>query len=84
MTFATVWACFLPSVKHGNYIYVEDTGITNNTNIFSKSVIHDPIVPKYSAENLHLKNVSIRLILFCHFSCHIQTIIRRDILETNI
>lgn len=54
MTFATLWSCFLPSVKQSKHIYAE-SGSLAKTEDFSKSIIHDPNIPKYSTENVERK-----------------------------
>lgn len=54
MTFATLWSCLLPSVKQSKHIYAE-SGTLAKTEDFSKSIIHNPSIPKYSAENVERK-----------------------------
>jgi len=60
VTFATVWACFLPAVSHSLYFHVDD----EKTDVFSKAVIHNPNTPKYSTEKVEPQNVSLILVLF--------------------
>jgi hypothetical protein len=46
MTFATVWACFLPSVGNSKtFVHVED----DRSDGFSNSAIQDTGIPKYSS-----------------------------------
>ncbi|XP_025192959.1 folate transporter 1-like isoform X2 [Melanaphis sacchari] len=45
MTFATVWACFLPSVGNGKTIKVDDV----RGDGFSNATIRNPSIPKYSS-----------------------------------
>uniref|UniRef100_A0A2H8TUS6 Folate transporter 1 n=1 Tax=Melanaphis sacchari TaxID=742174 RepID=A0A2H8TUS6_9HEMI len=57
MTFATVWACFLPSVGNGKTIQVDDV----RGDGFSNATIRNPSIPKYSStEKADTPNVSTR------------------------
>jgi len=59
MTFATTWACFLPSVgKSKTVIHIGDVGDEG----FLNSAIRDPGIPKYSStEKANKPNVSTRV-----------------------
>lgn len=57
MTFACVWMFFLPSVKRGkNSLAVED--VVMKPEVFSKEVIRDPSILKYSTEKVDQKKVN--------------------------
>lgn len=66
MTFATTWACFLPSVgKSKTVIHIGDVGDEG----FLNSAIRDPGIPKYSStEKANKPNIAPSAILFNHFS----------------
>lgn len=66
MVFATVWALFLPNVRYSKYFHAEEQVVVTvvaddpRPEAFSKKAIHDPNIPKYTAEkDDRLQNVSI-------------------------
>lgn len=68
MIFATVWALFLPNVRYSKYFHAEEQVVVTagaatdepRPEAFSKKAIHDPDIPKYTAEkDDRLQNVSV-------------------------
>lgn len=60
VAFATMWVCLLPAVDRKKNVHVEfdATAVIVKTNVFSKSVIHDPGIPRYSTKNVNPEDVS--------------------------
>lgn len=60
VAFASMWVCFLPAVDRKNIFHVEynTAAVKAKANVFSKTVIHDPGIPKYCTKNVDPENAS--------------------------
>lgn len=82
MTFATVWACFLPSVGNSKtFVHVED----DRSDGFSNSAIQDTGIPKYSSTGkTDTPNIVPSVILFNRFCDFRHSYVDRTVLMWSI